>query len=508
MSCSTTSRSTRRCDPSPSRRWQAMGMPPGQLVPAWDRARLAPCWSDPPAEVFILGAGFSIAASSALSDNNRFPDTAGLGQRVVETLPPKVRKELAASGWPGQGADGMRFEAWLARLAEDQPYLSTEENLRRQALYTEVVRAMRPVLVECEERAEEDLPDWLLVLVSIWHVRQAQVLTFNYDTLVERCLDHLALSDKDEERTIGAGDVVDGIPPAADNSWHPKGAGTATFRLLKMHGSTSWFWVPRDLTGTTVLRLDPKAGAGEDDPDVHAERSRLLLGRDPFIVPPVTTKAALYANPVTKEVWTRARRALRKARRVVLIGYSFSPVDTTAAGLLADALAGRNDVSLEVVDLNADAVADELERAGFEVPAMARHGGDDAVERFVSGYVEATARHVVDHLRTWQPKPRAGLLRVTSGSRQSAVAISIDEKRRLLVVTTDNNTPTDLNTFLKALESGFVDAIIVSGDDTERRVVDWVPTTQLQYAGCSPTVDLWYANLLPAGPPPPGLVSC
>lgn len=479
----------------------------GGLVPAWDRAGLEPCWADPGTEVFVLGAGFSIAASSTLSDAERFPDTAGLGRRAVDALKPKARTEVAEAGWPGQGIDGMRFEAWLAGLAEDQPYLSTEGNLRRQALYTEVVRAMRPVLVECEERVAADPPAWLLDLVSVWHVRQAQVLTFNYDTLVERCLDHLELSDADEERTIGAGDVLDGIPPAANDSWRPTGAGAATFRLVKLHGSTSWFWVPGDLTGTTVLRLDPTTGAGEGDPDVQAERSRLLLGRDPFIVPPVTTKAPLYANPVTKELWNRARHALRESSRVTLVGYSFPPVDTTAAGLIADTLAGRSNVSVEVVDLKAADVARELQRAGIAVPESACHPGLHAVERFVAGYVQAAARHVVDHLRSWRAEHRGGVVRVVWGSplhpsHLSDVIIKVDKARRVLVVTPVGNSSTHLSEFLDALP--VVDEIIVSGDQ-ERRVVDWVPTAQARVAGGPPTVDTWFANLLPAGPSPQGL---
>lgn len=477
----------------------------GGLVPAWDRAGLDPCWADPGAEVFILGAGFSIAASSALSDHERFPDTAGLGQRVVDALQPKVRLEVAEAGWPGPGADGIGFETWLARLAEDQPYLSTEENLRRRALYTAVIRAMRPVLVECEERTAADPPPWLLDLVSVWHARQAQVLTFNYDTLVERCLDQLGLSDVDELRVIGAGDILDGIPPSADASPDPRGPGVATFRLVKLHGSTSWFWVPGDLTGTTVLRLDPRT-ASEGDPDVQAVRSRLLLGRDPFIVPPVTTKTALYANPVTKELWTRARGALRKARRVTLVGYSFPPVDTTAVGLVTEALASRSDVSLEVVDLNTGDVVRELSGAGIVGSAPVCHSGDDAVERFVAGYIAESARHVVDHLRSWRPTHSNGIVRVAWGSPSlspdvSEVDIKVDKARRVLVVTPVGSGSTELTKFLEALL--LVDEIVISGNP-ERRVVDWSPTAPVPVAGGPPTVDMWFVNLLPAGPPPRG----
>lgn len=488
-------------------------MPHSVLEPSWDRAGIEPCWNEAGSDVFVLGSGFSIAASMALYETERFPDTAQLGLRVVAALDPEVKREAAEAGWPaevdGGGptsvGEGAQFEAWLARLGEDQPYLSTEENLRRRALYTTIVRIMRPVLVQCEERVVAELPSWLPDLVSVWHDRRAQVVTFNYDTLVERCLDQLELADGSSERRICAGDVLDGIPPSGNNSQLLTGLGTDTFRLVKLHGSTSWFWVPGDLAGTTVLRFDPAGDAGECDPSVQAERARLLLGRDPFIVPPISTKAALYTNPVTRELWTRARRALREARRVFLIGYSLPPVDTAATGLIADALAGRSDVRVEVVNPKSGQVVERIRQVGVTVSPSACHdGANDAVVRFVAGYVRESAQHVVRHLRSWQPEQRKGTVRVAWGSPLrpsylSDVATEVDATRGVLVVRCVNNAHTDLNEFLNALAD--VGEIVLAGDP-DRRVVAWVPMAQLKVAGSPPSVYGWSVYLLPAGPPP------
>ena len=86
-------------------------------------------------------------------------------------------------------------------------------------------------------------------------------------------------------------------------------------------------------------------------------------------------------------------------------------------------------------------------------------------------------------------------------SHQSDVTIRVDTARRSLVVTPVGNGSTDLAEFFDALP--LVDEITISGDP-ERRVVDWVPTAQVRVAGGPPTVDTWFANLLPAGPPPRG----
>ncbi len=102
-------------------------------------------------------------------------------------------------------------------FAEDQPYMSSAENLRRRALFgVGQVYAGRTgrVLVECEERVAE-VPSWLLDLVSVWHVRQARIVTFNYDTLIERRLELPSLGVASDGGSITSGDVLDGIPPPA-----------------------------------------------------------------------------------------------------------------------------------------------------------------------------------------------------------------------------------------------------------------------------------------------------
>lgn len=477
----------------------------GSLASAWDRAGVEPCWPNPGPDVFVLGAGFSIAASSALAEDHRFPDTAQLGKRALARLGPASAREAGEAGMPDDHLDGRSFEGWLARLAEDQPYLSTAENFRRRALYLELAKSMRAVLVECEERSASRPPPWLLDLISVWHARRARIVTFNYDTLIERCLGQLALGDPPSDDSISVGDVLDGIPPAAERDQLLTGSGAATFRLVKLHGSTSWFWAPGDPAGTTVVRLDARSGAEEDDSEVQAERSRLLRGRDPFIVPPVSAKTALYANPVTRELWTRAHKLLLAANRVVVVGYSFPPVDVTATGLVVETLAGRsNEVQVDVVNLNADTVAGDLKTAGVTVSTS--YTGRNAVERFVDDYVDDAARHVVTHLRNWQPEQRQGVVRVAWGPpfrpwHPANIATEIVAGRTLMVTLTMDGS-TALDSFLDDLRQ--VDRIVVAGA-LRHPVVDWIPTAQQRMLGDEPTVDTWFVTLMPAGPPPSGV---
>lgn len=71
---------------------------------------------------FVLGAGFSRTVS------NHMPLTDELGEACRDVLPPDTPKP------PRELTSGF-FELWLSQLAEEQPYLNTQQNLRNQATF-------------------------------------------------------------------------------------------------------------------------------------------------------------------------------------------------------------------------------------------------------------------------------------------------------------------------------------------------------------------------------------
>ncbi len=84
---------------------------------------------------------------------------------------------------------GGNLEQWMSFIAVDQPWLSAADNLSNRSLFERVRTVLANAIVHAEERAiSADLPDWLLRLVWTWCENEAAVFTFNYDTLVERCL--------------------------------------------------------------------------------------------------------------------------------------------------------------------------------------------------------------------------------------------------------------------------------------------------------------------------------
>src|SRR5690349_11433785 len=75
-------------------------------------------------DVLILGAGFSRAIS------DRMPLVDELGNLCL-----RISSLANDSRVPVGGFTGGRFETWLSQLADEQPYLTAQENLENQALF-------------------------------------------------------------------------------------------------------------------------------------------------------------------------------------------------------------------------------------------------------------------------------------------------------------------------------------------------------------------------------------
>jgi NAD-dependent SIR2 family protein deacetylase len=166
------------------------------------------------------------------------------------------------------------------------------------------------------------LEEFLQALVK--DSRSLTIISFNYDTLVEDCLDHAGLVysygnrrvlrfvDMRKEKTL------DRYVPAAE--------------VLKLHGSVNW-GICRDCTEAPVRAdminaLGGVYGLGRNKSCAFCDKKYLQSS----IVPPVETKGAGLQSFET--FWQRARRAAGRAREVIVIGYSLPPADTQAMALV------------------------------------------------------------------------------------------------------------------------------------------------------------------------------
>lgn len=280
----------------------------------------------------LLGAGFS----KAISDH--MPLTDALGADVLS--------RLAGSIPPARDYLGSGFEAWLSRLAEPQPDLTTSDNLANRSLFLRISELLRDAVVDVELSVLADpLPWWLQRLVGTWHFSgTSAVITFNYDLLVEHALVAASLFDQNNVRitadaALRYGPQLPYVPPEGISAGSRRGK---TFQLLKLHGSTDSFWVADDASGVSINRWPSSAAWNRPIKASEDERRQRLPDRVPFVVPPAAAKSPFYRNPVTRELWQQAGQAIEEADEVALVGYSLPMTDLVTAGMLGERLRGTS----------------------------------------------------------------------------------------------------------------------------------------------------------------------
>ena len=256
-----------------------------------------------------------------------------------------------------------------------------------------MVDAIHSVIAQREQLAlGQAIPDWLVRLMRLAHVRRSTVITFNYDTLVEHALNGAALYDWNGRAELSYCEAIQDLPPMK-GIWGHHGPWPPTVRLLKLHGSLDWYWVPGDLSGATVERTG-LVGSWESPADTYPPPPP---GKEPHLIPPAAAKSAFYANPLAREMWRQAGRAISSARHLALIGYSLPASDLSAAGLLERHL-GDQPCRVAVVNPAPEPVLQRLEPLGVDPTSVDCFTEEDAVARYVSALEAETSQLMVDEI--------------------------------------------------------------------------------------------------------------
>ncbi len=197
------------------------------------------------------------------------------------------------------------------------------------------------------------------------------VITFNYDCVLDHALRRHAPGKWStrygytfpSDYTIENEDAWDADPPAS--------ASTKSVHVLKMHGSLNW-------------QLSDGGGR-----EIKMKRRLHRLNGIPkfTVIPPVWNKLAMDQD-LFKILWKNAERAIRNARHIAVVGFSFTPTDLHVQSLFRVALAKSNLKTLVIANPsqedrgNVRAVfAKALERS-----VIVRQYND--FEAFVSAYPE------------------------------------------------------------------------------------------------------------------------
>jgi hypothetical protein len=163
------------------------------------------------------------------------------------------------------------------------------------------------------------------------------IISFNYDCVIDHALKvhgdgkwsaQYGYGFADPQRVVGYDRWDAASAPTGEN---------LSINLLKLHGSLNFMPFPDD-GGEIRLRERPYRQTGAE---VYE------------IIPPEFAKRI--DRPEFKVLWRRAERALRLARHLVLIGFSFTPTDLHVDSFFRTAMAGNGKLeNVVIVNPNRD----------------------------------------------------------------------------------------------------------------------------------------------------------
>ncbi len=276
-------------------------------------------------KVFVLGAGFSKAISDLMPS---------LGE-----LSKLVRNHIEIPTFLTKLGDNI--ELWLTYLAQPQPWLKEENNLQNRALFLRITKEIARLLENAESQTiKKSCPDWTNNLVEWWHTHKSSVISFNYDTLVER-IPHrgveyiypMRLEAMWPPRTI-----VDGIYEGE------------SFKLLKLHGSVNWYYSGSATYYGQALYYHTITRWSEDLRDENKSK-KALRALTPLIIPPTTEKTLYFQHEMINHIWQQAYSALNLADEVIFIGSSLPETDLGVKFLMHQARqAGKIKLTIVNVD--------------------------------------------------------------------------------------------------------------------------------------------------------------
>jgi len=288
--------------------------------------------------LLILGSGFSKAVS------DKMPVVRELAQALQKQI--KTDPELTALKKPQYQHLLNDPEMLLTYLAQDQPWKEPWEAPKEWALFLKISRWLAKYIADCEEQAfKNEIPEWAKRLAKWLHETRTSVITFNYDTIIERICYHF---------------VETGQKLKCHNLYnmplsliHLRESGTFwdnwidTFHLIKLHGSINWFYSGSErfpgeqIYFREVDKMSPRDDMIDNYLCFQRDIDRLLFDKVPLIIPPVAEKSRFYANRTIRSLWGKAREYLNQAEEIYCVGYSLPDTDLTTKLLLQTACAGK-----------------------------------------------------------------------------------------------------------------------------------------------------------------------
>ena len=287
--------------------------------------------------IFVLGAGFSKAVGDSMPLMN------DLSREIEKQISNEQIKALKLESF--FKGEHLNFELLLSHLNSASPWKTQAEAYEHRAMFSHISQIIAAHIGIQEAQAlASGIPMWLQKLIMFFDVRQSPVITFNYDTIVERAA--LARKDLENEFDIHFPNniycaclypkTMQDIRVFNPHARPPDGTGRRTFELIKLHGSINWLYSGTDsFPGEQIYFFERE----KESPLSDYEKIEVYAhGRKELIIPPVSEKTTFYSNTLIRTLWADAKHVLSKADNIYFIGYSMPETDLTFRNLLMTAI--------------------------------------------------------------------------------------------------------------------------------------------------------------------------
>jgi hypothetical protein len=303
--------------------------------------------------VFVLGAGFTKAflPDAPLLVDDYYGD--GLKAKFAK-FPEALSILEMELNHPDHPPGQISLERLMTRLAGGMPYdYRGGINNQLALLLSEVKQSFVRRLSDAKKSQFANAGElWLFAGHCV--SKRIDCITFNYDDLLDQAL--WEFFPRHAPGSAWNPDWGYGFPCRLSEtcirhvSYDYQGSPTL---LLKLHGSVNWrvpIGQPRPLTPDGVTHHELWS-ADYHRPKVDLGFLEQYLDPDPFFVPPILTKTDLVEQPILRLIWSFAIEQLKKAGRVIFIGYSLPVTDVAASFLFREALGHLNhSTNVSVVD--------------------------------------------------------------------------------------------------------------------------------------------------------------
>lgn len=292
--------------------------------------------------LFILGAGASHGLTSVKSRKSKYhKNTTPLDSHFLKCL----KHHRPSTGWRRKSVD-LLGSGWLDRDPIDDHGL--EEAIIKRVSQYDFLSNFHPIKAS-RKCTNEDYLNHLSHLITVYlskckanqsgnaknlinsifptgkepHNYKNRIITFNYDTVLERPLIERGLSRK----KLYFDEIALNREPATKQPRHEMFAHPL---ILKLHGSINWKcerkYFDQLISGSLPPGLKIPIWSDEEplpkpDDDVS-----------PLIIPPIPNKPITQAS-LFNLLWTLAFEYVHEAKRIVIIGYSCPPTDSLAQTL-------------------------------------------------------------------------------------------------------------------------------------------------------------------------------